>query len=184
MPLILKRNLKLLGGFIGNGEPPPPPPPPPVYAPGHGRHRRSLPRGTTWKLTVQTEKRPGPPVATHNSEETAAVEKSRKDVETVTWKPHSQVNVIRTAQTNRTDDSDILHAHPSPIDQLLFLAAFRKSWNVSCTSSFHLFCLKAKLCLMNSSDFFVVVLRNGNFFLLWKGGTKRSTSVILSTRFS
>ena len=26
MPLILKRNLKLLGGFIGNGEPPPPPP--------------------------------------------------------------------------------------------------------------------------------------------------------------
>ena len=26
MPLNLKRNLKLLGGFIGNGEPPPPPP--------------------------------------------------------------------------------------------------------------------------------------------------------------
>ena len=26
MPLILKRNLKLLGGFIGNGDPPPPPP--------------------------------------------------------------------------------------------------------------------------------------------------------------
>ena len=26
MPLILKRNLKLLGRFIGNGEPPPPPP--------------------------------------------------------------------------------------------------------------------------------------------------------------
>ena len=26
MPLILKRNLKFLGGFIGNGEPPPPPP--------------------------------------------------------------------------------------------------------------------------------------------------------------
>ena len=55
---------------------------------------------------------------------------------------------------------------PSPFDQLLFLAAFRKSWNVSCTSSYHLFCLKAKLCLMNSSDFFMVVLRNGNFFLL------------------
>ena len=30
MALILKRNLKLLGGFIGNGDPPPPPP---VYAP-------------------------------------------------------------------------------------------------------------------------------------------------------
>ena len=29
---MLKRNLKLLGGFISNGEPPPPPPPP-VYAP-------------------------------------------------------------------------------------------------------------------------------------------------------
>ena len=27
MPFILKRNLKLLGGFIGNGDPPPPPPP-------------------------------------------------------------------------------------------------------------------------------------------------------------
>ena len=58
---------------------------------------------------MQTEKRPGPPVATHHSEETAAVEKSRKDVETVTWKPHPQVNVTRTAQTNCTDDSDILH---------------------------------------------------------------------------
>ena len=45
------------------------------------------------------------------SEETAAVEKSRKDVEPVTCKPYSQVNVIRTAQTNCTDDSDILHAH-------------------------------------------------------------------------
>ena len=50
-------------------------------------------------------------MATHYSEETAAVEKSRKDVETVTWKPHSQVNFTRTAQTNCTDDSDILHAH-------------------------------------------------------------------------
>ena len=38
---------------------------------------------------MQTEKRPGPDVATHYSEETAAVEKGRKDVETVTWKPHA-----------------------------------------------------------------------------------------------
>ena len=90
----------------------------------HGRQRRSLPRETTWKLTVQTEKRPGPPVATHNSEETAAVEKSRKDVETVTWKPHSQVNVIRTAQTNRTDDSDILHAHWQDTAEQFFLSKF------------------------------------------------------------
>ena len=30
MPLILKRNLKLPGGFIGNGDPPPP-----VYALGY-----------------------------------------------------------------------------------------------------------------------------------------------------
>ena len=73
--------------------------------------------------------------------------------------------------------------YPSPIDQLLFLAAFCKSWNILCTSSYHLFCLKAKLCLMNSSDFFVVVLRNGNFFLLLKGGTMCWTSDILSTLF-
>ena len=48
---------------------------------------------------MQTEKRPGLHVAIHYSEETAAVEKSRNDVETVTWKPHSQVNVTRTAET-------------------------------------------------------------------------------------
>ena len=40
-------------------------------------------------------------LATHYSEETAAVEKSGKDVKTVTWKPHSQVNVTRTAETTR-----------------------------------------------------------------------------------
>ena len=48
---------------------------------------------------MQTEKRPGLYVATHYSEETAAVEKCRKDVETVTCKP--QVNVTRTAETTQ-----------------------------------------------------------------------------------
>ena len=75
----------------------------------HGRHRRSLRRGNTWKLTVtlvlRRKRVPGPHVATHYSEETAAVEKSRKDVETVKWKPHSQVNVTRTMRYRRPGHS-------------------------------------------------------------------------------
>ena len=68
---------------------------------------------------------------------------------------------------------------------LLFIAVFQKCWNDSnsCTNSCRHFCLKGKPCLVTTLVFFVVILRNGNYFLLLKGGTKHWTSDILSRRF-
>ena len=71
---------------------------------------------------MQTEKRPGPDVATHYSEESAAVEKCRNDVQTVTCNPHSQVNVTRTMGHRRSGHSTCtLARHSWGSEKKLFL---------------------------------------------------------------